>query len=114
MPGASTGVCPDVCSDDLRTVAVLAMCAGCNGSAGNADGGSRDAAAIRSPADGTNDGASATHVLPATGADVLPATNGGDLLPRAELCLPGRSMLPTMLDGCLLRTGRLRSVQLLR
>jgi len=125
MPGTGAGVCPD----DLRAVAVLAMCAGSDRAFGDADGGSGGHATIHGSANGSDDGPAATHVLPATGTDVLsatnvpatanvlPATDGRHLLPRAELCLSADLVLPTaMLNGCLLRTNgrRLRLVRIVR
>src|SRR4051812_1541588 len=124
MPGTGAGVC----TNDLRPVAVLAMCAGSDRAFGDADGGPGCHAAIHGPANGSDDGTAATHVLPATGSDVLPATanvlpatanvlpatDGRHLLPRAELCLSTDLVLPiAVLNGCLLRTNG-RRLQLLR
>src|SRR4051812_9583666 len=104
-----TRLCPDVRSDDLRAVALLALCAGWDRALGDADGRPRRHAAIHGSADATDDGAAATDVLPAT-TNVLPSANGGDLLPRTELWLPADLMLSAMLDGRLLWSDGLRPV----
>src|SRR3954452_10490523 len=112
MSGTGTGMCPDDRPDDLRAVAVLAMCAGSNRAFSDANRGTGRHAAIHGSTDGSDDGTAATHVLPATVLPAtnvpptdLPATDGRDLLPRAELCLSADLVLPAaVLDGCLLRT----------